>query len=98
MIERCDLLDSNFLPGRLVKCGACTISVPVTKTESDIIRGGLPDNAISTLANYILDIVLVRDVERDFARSTWWWSWLTRHGGRIQAGFDELLAQKRRRL
>ena len=70
------------------------MSVPVAKTESDIVRGELPDNAISTLANYILDIVLVRDVERDFARSAWWWSWLTRHGGSFRAGFDGLLAQR----
>ena len=69
MIERSNLLDRDFLAGWLVQRRAAKKSaVPFTETEiSD-----LPDYTVSTLTDYVLNVILIGDVERNLSRATRW--------------------------
>lgn len=39
------------------------------------LYGGLPYNAVGTLSNHVLNVILVRDVEGDLSGPAWW-RWL----------------------
>jgi hypothetical protein len=73
VVEWGDLLDRNLLAGRLMDCRAVMLSL-VETTEAFCS----PDNTISTLADYILNIILLGDIEGDFPRAGR--SLLARHG------------------
>ena len=75
MVERRDLLDRDFLPRRLVEGRAAELS---RRDFYERKYEGLPDDTISTFAHYILDIILVRNVER-YLPGTTGWSLLARH-------------------
>lgn len=53
------------------------VSVTDTIAEQGLVLENIPYNTISALANNILDIVLIRDIERDLARPAWWRGRLT---------------------
>jgi hypothetical protein len=67
VVERRNLLDGNLLARWLVN--GRTVSQLVLNRLL-IKTDGLPDNSICSLAYNILDVVLFRDIEGDFAR-TW---------------------------
>lgn len=74
MIKWRDLLDGDFLAGRLMECRADGLTqsvssgIPQNLHRSEIREKNIPDNPVCTLTDNILDLVLVANVERDFPR------------------------------
>ncbi len=64
MVEWGNLLDRNLLARRLMDCRAVMVSLVETTEAFDS-----PDDTISALTDYILNIILLRDIEGDFPRA-----------------------------
>ena len=64
---------ATFWPDGLWRAELLSISIycPI----SLLPHSGLPYNAVGTLSNHILYIILIRDIEGDFSRAAWW-RWL----------------------
>lgn len=62
-------LIATFWPDGLWSAELLNVSTCCLK--SLLSYGGLPYNAIGTLPNDILDVILIRDIERDLSRPAW---------------------------
>lgn len=73
VVEGGNLLDSHLLPGRLVNGRAAPmllesgrVKLHPSRPQVRISRN-LPNDSVGSLANDILDVILLTDVEGDFA-------------------------------
>ena len=51
------------------------LNISTCYPRSLLLYGDLPYNAVGTLSNDILNVILIRDVEGDLSRPAWW-RWL----------------------
>lgn len=73
VVEGGNLLDGHLLPGRLVNGRAAPVLLESRRAKLHPSRPqvrisrNLPNNSVSSLANDILNVILLADVEGDFA-------------------------------
>lgn len=77
--------------------GLCSAELSIISSRSDsaFLENHSPDDAICALSHDILDVVLLRHVERDLSRAPAGCSGLARHGEGVREDVSRLLVERR---
>ena len=73
MIKRSDLLDCDLLPRGFMKRWTARLCQNI---NCFLFEHNLPDHTISSFSDHILNVILIRYIERDLPRSARGWVWL----------------------